>query len=194
MHEYLYTHSTNVFFVITVTCDECTEAKTAGSLSYGNTVADNKTYILADSKYEIPSNGSVIGWEFCYQTSVIAPVTFYPGIWNITDMKKNGDTDYKLIRASTITYDPRNVTNPFSCVRINLSEKDRITVSMGLVAIVGLFSNTESLLLRTTTHDPLTAYECEGNQTMVMNVRPNRNNEDVDFNIAIRAIIGEYQQ
>ena len=161
-----------------MTCDECIEKDTVGSLSCGNTVADNKTYILAE--YEIPSDGIVTGWEFCYQTSDVASVTFYPSIW-----REKRNRDYELIKSSNITYDPRNATDPFSCIKIDLLENDQIAVSRGFV--IGLFSNTGSLLLHTDTQNRLITYECEGNRTMVMK----ENNEDVNFNIAIRAYLGK---
>jgi len=161
-----------------VTCDECIQEDTVGSLSCGNTVADDKTYILAE--YEIPSDGIVTGWEFCYQTSDVASVTIYPSIW-----RERTNRDYELIKSSNITFDPRNTTDPFSCVRINLLENYQIAVSKGFV--IGLFSNTGSLLLHTDTDNHLTTYEYEGNQTMVTK----ENNKDVNFNIAIRAYLGK---
>ena len=168
-----------------MTCNECTEKDTVGSLSYGNTIADDKTYILAG--YEIPSNRIIIGWEFCYRTSDVASVTFYPGIWRITDRtERNGDTDYELIQSNNITYSPRNATNLFSCLKIDLSVKDRINVSTP--SFIGLYSNTRSLLLHTYPDDSLTTYEYDGNKSRVMNARPNNN---LNFNISIRAYIGE---
>ena len=169
MHIYIYIYVyIQTCCVVIVTGNECREKDTVGSLSYGNTVADDKTYILTG--YEIPSNGIIIGWEFCYRTSDITSVTFYPGIWRITDTKRNGDTDYELIQSNNITYSSRNATNLFSCLKINLSLKDHIKVSTP--SFIGLYSNTRSLLLHTDLDDSLTTYECDGNKSRVMEARP----------------------
>ena len=177
-----------VFCIIIVSCDKCTEPVTVGSLSHGNTIVEDKTYILAG--YVIPHNGTVVAWEFCYQRSEATSVTFYPGIWRITDTKMNGDTDYELVKSNNITYDPSNTTNPLSCLTINLSVEDRIAVSAG--SVVGLYSNTGSLLLCNDPDDSLATYEYNGHRSMVMDARPNKKN-NVEFNITIRAHLGKYK-
>ena len=156
-------------------------------MSHGSVIDEDKTYILAG--YVIPSNVTVVAWEFCYQTSDVTSVTFYPGIWRITDMKGNGDTDYRLVKSNNITYDPSNTTNPLSCSTINLFGKDQIAASAG--SVVGLYSNTGSLLLHSNYDDSLATYEYNGNQSMVMNARPNKR-ENVEFNITIRAHLGKF--
>ena len=103
-------------------------------------------------------------------------MTFYPGIWRITDRN-----DYELVKSNNITYDPSNTSNPFSCSTIDLSLKDQIAVSAG--SVVGLYSNTGSLLLRSNPDDSVATYECDGNQS---NARPNKK-ENVNYNITIKA-------
>ena len=179
-----------VFCIIIVSCDKCTEPVTVGSLSHDNTIVEDKTYILAG--YVIPHDGTVVSWEFCYQRSEATSVTFHPGIWRITDTKMNGhgDTDYELVKSNNITYDPSNTTKLLSCLTISLSVKDQIAVSAG--SVVGLYSNIGSLLLRSNPDDSLSTYEYDGNQSMVMNARPNKK-ENVKFDITIRAHLGKYK-
>ena len=183
-----FNYCSNIFCTTTVSCNTCLEMGTVGSLSHGNIITDEKTYILTDG-YEVPSDGKVIAWKFCYRTSDVMPVTFYPGIWRITKVKSNGDTDYELVQSNAITYDPSKSNNPFSCLTLNLSETDQYVVSAG--SFVGLYSHIGSSLLRTSMDDSLITYEDDGNQTTITKARPDKK-EDVNFNIAIGAYIGKY--
>ena len=84
-------------------------------MGYGNTVSEDKTYILAG--YEIPANTTVVAWEFCYQKTDTTSVTFYPGIWRITPRKKD-ETDYDLIQSNAVTYDPSHNNDQLSCLNV----------------------------------------------------------------------------
>ena len=161
---------------------------TVGSLDHGNTISKKKTYILAG--YKVPSNATVVAWEFCYQKIDATSVTFNPGIWRITDVNDgNGDTDYKLVQSNAITYDPSSSTDQFPCLMFNLSVTDQFNVSEG--SVVGLYSNSGALLLRTNANDVLTTYEDNGNQSSINNLRPD-DNDDVNFNIAIRVHLSKF--
>ena len=104
---------------------------------------------------------------------------------------RNNDNIYELVKSNNITYDPSNTTNPFSCSTINLFGKDQIAASAG--SVVGLYSNTGSLLLRSNSDDTLTTYEYNGNRSMVTVMNAHRSNikENVEFNITIRAHLGQ---
>ena len=173
-------------YAITVSGQECIEA--VGSLSHdGNIVTMDQTFILAG--YNIPCSGTVVAWEFCYRISATS-VTFYPGIWTIAGTM-GGSTNYELVQSSSITYDQSiQISGGFdSCQRVNLSTKDQFTAPAE--SVVGLYSNVgtlRSLLLHTNTTSSITTYQFTGNQSNVTNV----DNNDVNYNIAIRVHLGEY--
>ena len=155
-------------------------------MGHGNTISEDKTYILAG--YEVPSGGTVVAWEFCYQKSN-ASVTFYPGIWRIGDIKHgNGDTDYYLIQSNAVTYHPSDSTDQLPCSLFNLSVTDQFTVSEE--SVVGLYSNTGAFLLRTNTDNLIATYENDRNQSRINNARPSKK-ENINFNIAIRVHFGK---
>ena len=151
-----------------------------------NIVDQDQTFILAG--YAVPCNGIVVAWEFCYRI-LGASVAFYPGIWRITKISGMGNTDYELIQSNSVTYDSSIQTSGVdSCQRVNLSTTDQFTVPAG--SVVGLYSNTEtlrSLLLHTNTNRSITTYQFSGNQSSVTA----GNNDDVDYNIAIRTHLGK---
>ena len=158
-------------------------------MGQGNTISEDRTYILAG--YKVPSDATVVAWEFCYQKTDAASATFYPGLWRITDINdRNGDTDYELVQSNAVTYHPSNSTDQLPCSIFNLSVTDQFTVSED--SVVGLYSNHGALLLHTNTDNVVTTYEDNGNQSSIDNARPNRNNEDINFNIAIRVHLGRY--
>ena len=169
-----------------VSCNECTDTVTVGSLGHGNTISEGRTYILAG--YEVPSGATVVAWEFCYQKTDVASVTFYPGLWRIRDIKEsNGDTDYELVQSNAVTYHPSGSTDQLPCSMFNLSVTDQFTVSED--SVMGLYSNTGALLLRTNTNNAIATYEDDGNQSRIDNVRPNKKG-NINFNIAIRVHLG----
>ena len=189
MHIYVSTAICTVYcvtYTAAVSCDQCTGTVTVGSLGHGNTISEDKTYILAG--YEIPSNATVVAWEFCYQKTDATSVTFYPGIWRITDIKENGDTDYELVQSNAITYYPNGSTDQFPCLLFNLTITDQFNVSEG--SAVGLYSNHGALLLRTNTNDAITTYEDDRNQSSIDKARPDKT-ENINFNISIRVHSGK---
>ena len=153
-----------------------------------NFVTVDRTFILAG--YTVPCNGTVVAWEFCYQISD-ATVTFYPGIWRITDTM-GSNTNYTLVQSNNVTYnqsirDPQNPTSIFACQRFNISDTDQFTAPAG--SVVGLYSNVETQLLHTNdTDSSITTYQSMGNQSSVRT----GNNDDVNYNIAIRVHLGKY--
>ena len=85
-------------YTIAVSGQECTD--TVGSLSHdSNIVLQGQTFILTG--YTVPCSGTVVAWEFCYRTS-IGSVTFYPGIWRISETL-DGSTNYELFQSNSIT-------------------------------------------------------------------------------------------
>ena len=165
---------------------ECTEAITVGSLSHdSNIVTQAQTFILAG--YTIPCNGTVVAWEFCYRITSATSVTFYPGIWRITG--RNGrNIDYELIQSNSVTYDSSIQTSGVdSCQRVNISTTDQFTAPAG--SVVGLYSNVLTQLLHTNTNSSIITYQFSGNQSSVTMAG---NNDDVNYNIAIRVYLGKY--
>ena len=174
-----------ILHTIAVSGQECSDIVTVGLLSYDNRIvrADH-TVILADNA--IPCSGSVISWEFCYQTVNLSLVTFYPGIWRITGTSGG----YALVQSNTVTYnqsvrDPQDPVN--NCQLFNLSDTDQFTVPAG--SVVGLYSNMGPNLLHTNADNVITTYRFRGNQSNVNNAG---NNDDVNYNVAIRVHLSEY--
>ena len=169
---------------IVVNSQECTD--TVGSLSHDNNfVTVDQTFILAD--YTVPCSGTVVAWQFCYQRSAASSVTFYPGIWRITGTSLS-NTDYALVQSNNVTYDqsvrdPQDPINDFPCQIFNLSDADQFTAPAG--SVVGLYSYVIAQLLRTNTDNSLTTYRFSGNLSNA------GNNNDVNYNIAIRVHLGK---
>ena len=158
-------------------------------MSYdSNIVTQGQTFILAG--YTIPCSETVVAWEFCYQISNAASVTFYPGIWRITGTSGNSDnTDYELVQSNSITYDQSIQTSGVdSCQRVNLSTTDQFTAPAG--SVVGLYSNVFTQILHTDTDSSITTYQFIGNKSSVDNAG---NNDDVNYNIAITVHLGKWK-
>ena len=97
--------------------------------------------------------------------------------------------DYELIQTSTITFNPNGTpSNTNTCQNYTLSGEDQFIAPSGLV--IGLYSNSgmaRPQLLRTDNEDDsVTTFQFNGNRSSADKVRPDRNNQDVDCNIAIR--------
>ena len=157
---------------------------TVGSLNYDSGIVDeDQIFILAG--YTVPCNGTVVAWEFCYRISNATSVTFYPGIWRITDQESNGDIDYKLIQASAITFNPNGTSsNKHPCQKFTLSDKQQFIAPSG--SVIGLYFNTKDvqpLLLRTDEMDnSITTFKFDQQKTQV---KAELGKDDVDYNIAI---------
>ena len=183
----LFTFCVNVIhiYITVVSGEACTD--TVGSLSHdSNIVTVDQTFILAG--YTVPCNETVVAWEFCYRISAVTPVTFYPGIWRINGTSGNSDnTDYELVQSNSVTYNASIQTSGVdSCQRVNLSTTDQFTAPAG--SVVGLYSNVETQLLRTNIDNSITTYQFNGNQSSANNAG---NNDDVNYNIAIRVHLGK---
>ena len=182
-----------LFFVFCTTTtvvsgQECTD--TVGSLNHdSNIVTVDQKFLLVG--YIVPCNGIVVAWEFCYRISN-GTVTFYPGIWKITERGKSHISDYALVQSNSITYDASIHTSGTSndqCQRVNLSVTDQFTAPAR--SVVGLYSNVgtqQSLLLHTNTDSSITTYQFSENQSSVSDAG---NNDDVYYNIAIRVHLGK---
>ena len=170
-----------MIYTIVVSGQECIDSKSVGSLSHNNNIVpQEETYILPG--YTVQCDGTVVAWEFCYQTNDTTSVTFYPGIWRIRPTMGMGNTDYELIQSNNITYNQSVWTNGIhSCQRVNLSTTDQFTAPAG--SVVGLYSNVQTQLLHTNTNGSITTYQFSDNQSSVNNAG---NNEDVNYNIAIK--------
>ena len=152
-----------------------------------NIVTQGQTFILAG--YTVLCSGTVVAWEFCYRAGDTAPVTFYPGIWRITESSGMGNTDYELVQSNSITYDPSIQTSGIdSCQRVNLSTTDQFTASAG--SVVGLYSNVGAQLLRTNTDSLITTYQFSGNASGVTFAGRSAN---VKYKIAIRVHLGKWK-
>ena len=165
-----------------------TETVFVGSLNFDSSiVTEDATYILVT--HMIPCNETVIAWEFCYQISSETSVTFYPGIWTLTNVDEKGDADYELFQSNNVTFDPRHS----SCQIFNLSVADQFIAPMG--SFIGLYSNTgevrPKLLRSDDTNSSITTFQVDGNDSSVTNVKPDKNNEDFNYNIAIRVHLGK---
>ena len=173
-----------ILYTIAVSGQECTDTVTVGSLSHDNNIVTiGQTFILAG--YIVPCSGIVVAWEFCYQLSNII-ATFYPGIWRITEISGNSNTDYTLVQSNNVTYDSSGAaTNLYPCQIFNLSDTDQFIAPAG--SVVGLYSNVGSLLLHTNTDSSITTYQFTGNQSSVRTTGSN----DVNYNIAIRVHLGK---
>ena len=108
-------------------------------------------------------------------------------------MGTSGDnTDYALVQSNNVKYDqsvhdPQDLTNDFPCQIFNLSDTDQFTAPAG--SVVGLHSGIQFIqLLRTNTDSSITNYQFSGNQSSVRA----SNNDDVNYNIAIRVHLSEY--
>ena len=114
-------------------------------------------------------------------------MTFYPGIWRITDQK---DNEYELIQSTNVTFNPSGTSsNTYPCQNYTLSDRDRFIAPSG--SVIGLYSNrgvSQPLLLHTDDDmdNSVKAFQFNGNQSNVNYDKDNENNEEVDYNIAIR--------
>ena len=148
-----------------------------------NIVTADQTYILAG--YIIPCNGTVVAWEFCYRISDATIVTFYPGIWRITETSSMS-TDYKLIQSNSITYDSSIQTSGVdSCQIVNLSTTDQFTAPAG--SVVGLYSIVGAYLLLTNTDSSIATYQFSGNQNNI-----SATGNGIRYNIAIMVHFGKH--
>ena len=152
-----------------------------------NVVPQVQIFILAG--YTILCSGTVVAWEFCYRTAS-GLATFYPGIWRITGTT-GSNTDYELVHSNSVTYDASINTggidhnNP--CQRVDLSTTDQFTAPAG--SVVGLYSGIGPQLLRTNTDSSVTTYQFNENQSNVTA----GNNDDVNYNIAMRVRLGKHR-
>jgi len=142
-------------------------------------ITPTQTYILTG--YTVQCEGIVTTWEFCYRILSAPPVTFYPGIWENT-----GGTTYSLIQSNTVTFTPNGISDD-SCQNYTLPVTEQFTAPSG--SVVGLYSNLNVLLLRTTdNNNQITTYQVDRNQSSVTGTSTN----DVNYNIAIRVHLGEF--
>jgi len=168
-------------YIIAVSGQVCTAPDTVGlRLETGTIIRTSQTYILTG--YTVQCEGIVTNWEFCYQVlGSVSSATFYPGIW-----ENIGGTTYSLIQSNTVTFNPAgDAGDTFSCQNYTLPLTEQFTAPSG--SVVGLYSNLNVLLLRTTDNNQIRTYEVTGNQSSVVGTGTN----DVNFNIAIRVHLGE---
>ena len=167
-------------FYTAIISEDCINRIAVGSLSHdGSIVTAHQTYILAE--YVIPCNGIVVAWEFCYQRSNATSVTFYPGIWRVTE--EIYITGYELVQSNAVTYNPTGSgSNNYQCQAFHLPETNQFTAPAG--SVIGLYSGIGTQLLRTDhTNILLTTYN--GNQSRV-----NIGHNDY-YNVAIKVHLGK---
>ena len=103
-------------------------------------------------------------------------------------MSGMSNTNYELIQSNSITYDSSVQTSgDDSCQTLNLSMTDQFTAPAG--SVVGLYSNVGAQLLHTNINSSITTYQFSGNQGIFKMVD---NNDDVNYNIAIRVHVGKH--
>ena len=177
---------TSYLYTTAVSGQQCTN--TVGSLSHdSNIITAAQTFIFAG--YIVPCDGTVVAWEFCYRISATS-VTFYPGIWRITGTM-GGNTNYELIQSNSVTYNSSIQTSGVdSCQRVNLSTKNQFTAPAG--SVVGLYSNPSTQLLKANNDSSITTYQFSGNQSSINNASYS-NDDNVNYNIAIRVHLSEYR-
>ena len=170
---------------IGVSSQKCADTLTAGSLERNDNfiITPDQTFILANST--ISCSATVVAWEFCYRTTGIPSVTFYPGIWRITETSSSNN--YTLVQINDITFPPIADMGDNVCQRVNISESNQFIAPAR--SVVGLYSNmppSRALLLHSNDNSTLTTYQSGGNQSRI-----NNNNSIVNYNIAIRVHLGE---
>ena len=102
---------------------------------------------------------------------------------------RGSNTDYELVQSYSVTYDQSIQTSGNDyCQRVNLSTTDQFTEPAG--SVVGLYSNVGTQLLHTNTNSSITTYQFDQNQSSVTKAG---NNNDVDYNIAIRVHLGKWK-
>ena len=159
---------------------------TVGSLDHDEMIISaDHTYILTG--YTVQCEGIVTTWEFCYQKHGATAVTFNPGIWEGERIGNSTNYRYSLIQSNTVTFNP-SVGSTFSCQNYTLPVAEQFTAPSG--SVVGLYSNRgemRTLLLHTdTTNQQITPYRRGGNKSEVVT-----SNQNVNYNIAIRAHLGK---
>ena len=98
----------------------------------------------------------------------------------------SGNNDYELVQSSTVIFDSRGTpVEYFPCRMFSLSDTDQIIVPAG--SVVGLYSNVGTQLLRTDSNSLISTYQFSGNQSSVAA----DNDDDIDYNIAIRVHLGK---
>ena len=143
------------------------------------------TYIFPE--YTVPCNGTVVAWEFCYQRNNSSSVTFYPGVWKVTETDDQ-NTNYELIQSNTVIYNQSIQTSggDYACQIVNIATTDQFIAPTG--SVVGLYSKDEIQLLRTNTNTAIIAYQLHGNQS---NVTTN-GQMSINYNIGIRVHLRKY--
>ena len=174
-----------MLYITVVSGQVCIAPDTVGSLDHDEMIITaDKTYILAG--YTVQCEGIVTTWEFCYlRLGNVPPVTFYPGIWEITGTS-GGSTTYSLIQSNTVTFDTSVGGGIFSCQNYTLPVTEQFTAPSR--SVVGLYSNINVQLLHTNTDSQITTYRVTGNRSSV----DGGLGQDVNYNIAIRVHLGEW--
>ena len=170
-----------VYINAAVSGQVCTAPDTIGSLDHDEMVIDqDQTYILTG--YTVHCERIVTTWEFCYQKHGAPAVTFNPSIWEGERIGNSANYRYSLVQSNTVTFNP-SVGSTFSCQNYTLPVTEQFTAPSG--SVVGLYSNTGVLLLRTNSGD--TNYQYNGN---LSSLTGNRGHE-ISYNIALRVHAGE---
>ena len=171
-------------YITTVNGQLCSD--TVGSLRYKE-IPVHLGLIYIFPEYTVPCNGTVVAWEFCYQRSNASSVTFYPGIWKVTETN-NHNANYELVQSNTVTYNQSIQTSGhnYACQRVDLVTTDQYIAPAG--SVVGLYSNGGTLLLQTSTDTLITAYKVIGNQSIVTT----SGLATINYNIGIRVHLHKY--
>ena len=172
-----------MFFLTTVALAIAQTCRNTGSLSYqrGSIVNQATTYILPS--YNIPCDGVVTGWMFCYQTINVSSMTFFPSVWRWSE-------NFAVVHASSVNYVPQNLSDLNSsctCTKYHLPADEQFSVHTN--DIIGLYSTINTSILTTNDSDDYLVYSVAGNHSIVDSKGSGVNQQH--FHVAIEAIISK---
>ena len=172
------------FFILVavISGQNCSDIVGSSNKFYNNSdypVVAASTYIIADHKYTVPCKGKVIAWNFCYRSiNKTTAVSFTAGIWINTS-----NNTYKEVNSTIIEFIPNRINDSVNpCQTIYLLEANQFVAPIG--SIVGLYSNTEALLLYSNSN--IATYMYDGNKTQYQI----NDNKTHNYMIAINVHLG----
>ena len=169
-----------MFLLTTIALAIAQTCRNTGSLSYqrGSIVDQATTYILPS--YNIPCDGVVTGWMFCYQTINVSSMTFFPSVWRWSE-------NFTVVHASSVNQNFSDLNSSCTCTKHHLPVDEQFSVHTN--DIIGLYSTINTSILTANDSDDNLVYSVEGNHSIVY---PNGSGVNQQhFHVAIVAIISE---
>jgi len=147
-------------------------------------VTQDTTYTLSAPRYRITYDGTVVGWEFCYQIVRVPSATFYPSVWRLN----NGN--YILIHVSNVSFVPQVLSGvTFVCENYNLPVDEEFSVITNDTLGLYINDNTTQILTNNISNTAIT-YSMTGNHSNISTAENGTTLEQ--FNVAIVAQISKY--